>query len=173
MTPVVTPKHQLFVVKDEHRFSCAHMTLFPDGTKERLHGHNYHVAVAVGWEHSERFLDLSRIKAVLVELCEELREHLLMPAGSASVQVLHRDEQSTEMLVCGKRYVIPSDEVLWLPLDNIVVEELARYLWERLSEVLCDDLLATGVNTMTVSVTEASGQGASYESRPEMRSPCL
>ena len=162
-------QHRLFVEKEEHRFSCAHMTLFPDGTKERLHGHNYQVAVAIGWENELGFFDLSCLKAALANLCIELREHLLMPARSPKVIVLDSDEHSTDMLVCHKRYVIPTEDVLWLPVENIVVEALAAYVWERLDKELHDDLITAGVDSMMVTVTEASGQGASYESSPGVR----
>ena len=30
--------------KEYLKFSCAHFLIFADGSKERLHGHNYHVA---------------------------------------------------------------------------------------------------------------------------------
>jgi hypothetical protein len=33
--------HRVLVAREQYKFSCAHMTVFPDGTKERLHGHNY------------------------------------------------------------------------------------------------------------------------------------
>jgi len=39
--------HRILIARAEHKFSCAHMTVFPDGTKERLHGHNYTIAVAI------------------------------------------------------------------------------------------------------------------------------
>ena len=177
----VTMCRRLFVAKDEHRFSCAHMTLFPDGTKERIHGHNYHVGVAIRWDVEARdreagdveaqdleagFVDLSLLKSAVEALCSQLREHLLMPSKSEKVAVVLRDELSTEMLVCGKRYVIPTDEVLWLPVENIVVEELAEYLWGRLDADLGATLVDARVSAMEVVVTEASGQGASYASSP-------
>ncbi len=165
MTPKAnSPQRKLFVAKDEHKFSCAHMTLFPDGTKERLHGHNYRVALSLEMPSEEiGFLDFANVKMVLNELCSELREHLLMPADSSSVHVTSRDDTSTEMMVCGKRYVIPTEEVLWLPVSNVVVELLAEYLWQRVFDGLGADLARTGVMTMGVTVTEAPGQGATYE----------
>lgn len=161
------PRRRLFVAKDEHKFSCAHMTLFPDGTKERLHGHNYRLAVAVEFSPGqEGFLDFARVKAVLSNLCLELREHLLMPDSASEVQILRRDEESTEMRVCGKRYVLPSDEILWLPMDNVMVETLAQYFWERIEGELRSDLAAAGVDLLEVTVTEAPGQGASHRGAP-------
>ena len=35
------------VDKQDFRFSAAHFLIFPDGSAERLHGHNYRVAVEV------------------------------------------------------------------------------------------------------------------------------
>ena len=40
-------KHRIVIAREQYKFSCAHMTVFPDGTKERLHGHNYTIAVAL------------------------------------------------------------------------------------------------------------------------------
>ena len=39
--------HRIRVGKDSHKFAAAHMTVFPGGTKERLHGHNFQVHVTV------------------------------------------------------------------------------------------------------------------------------
>ena len=36
---------RIHIARPEFKFSCAHMTVFPDGSKERLHGHNYIVVV--------------------------------------------------------------------------------------------------------------------------------
>ena len=37
-------KHRISIAREQYKFSCAHMTVFADGTKERLHGHNYTIA---------------------------------------------------------------------------------------------------------------------------------
>ena len=161
MSPRVAFSRRLFVVKDEHKFSCAHMTLFPDGTKERLHGHNYRVNLSVELPSEEvGFLDFARVKQVLSALCLELREHVLMPDEAPEVNVVSRTELSTELLACGKRYVLPTDEVIWLPMPNVVVEHLAEYFWRRIANALETDFVGAGVLAMDVTVTEAPGQGA-------------
>ena len=38
---------KIHIRKDNLKFSAAHMTVFPDGSKEGLHGHNYEVELAV------------------------------------------------------------------------------------------------------------------------------
>ena len=155
---------RLFVAKDEHKFSCAHMTIFADGTKERLHGHNYHAsaAVEISPEQPGVMLDFAIVKQALSTLCAELREHLLIPARHPSVRVVQEQHGELELLVCGRRYVVPADEVLLLPVGNLVVEELAEYLWHRVEDALRSELLATGVVSLEVTVTESPGQGATW-----------
>ena len=155
---------KLFVSKDEHKFSCAHMTLFPDGTKERLHGHNFRLGMAVELVPNapDRLLDFAKIKAVLAALAAELREHLLVPTQTDAVVIVSRDADTTELTICGKRYVIPSDEIRLLPVPNVVVEHLAQYLWARAVAQVGPELSDAGVCRVELTVTEAPGQGATY-----------
>ena len=44
------------IAKDYLKFSAAHFLIFPDGTAERLHGHNYKVFVDVHTELNEHGL---------------------------------------------------------------------------------------------------------------------
>jgi 6-pyruvoyltetrahydropterin/6-carboxytetrahydropterin synthase len=151
------------VSKDEHRFSCAHMTLFPDGTKERLHGHNFQLSVAVDLPAFETsaMLDFGRVKGVLSELCEQLREHVLLPGSSRALRVLRSDAREVELEICSKRYVLPADEVILLPVENVVVETLAAHLWGEVARRLAPELERARARSLEVTVTEAAGQGAS------------
>ncbi len=154
--------HRLFVGKDVHKFSAAHMTVFPDGTKERLHGHNFQVSVAVDLLGDDPdLLDFALLKQALQDQCDAWRERLLLPARSEQLEVLRQDSE-LEFRLCGKRYVVPSEEALLLPARNVVVESLARLfahaLLARLEGALRPDL----VSEMHVTVTESAGQGATY-----------
>jgi hypothetical protein len=46
----------ILIDKEYLKFSCAHFMIFPDGTKERLHGHNYHVTCEIDGQLSEHGL---------------------------------------------------------------------------------------------------------------------
>ncbi|MCU0690722.1 MAG: 6-carboxytetrahydropterin synthase [Polyangiaceae bacterium] len=154
---------KLFVAKDEHKFSCAHMTIFADGTKERLHGHNFRVAVAVTIEAGTReLLDFARLKCALAGHCARLREHLLIPTLHPAVEILRREVDEIELRVSGRRYVLPADEVMLLPVANVVVEALAAYLWVSLEQELREVLMRSRARVLEVTVTEAPGQGATY-----------
>jgi 6-pyruvoyltetrahydropterin/6-carboxytetrahydropterin synthase len=155
---------RIAVAKDEHKFSCAHMTVFADGSKERMHGHNFHVSAAVELPSDEAapLLDFARVKAELAALCAELKEHLLLAARCPQLTVLRHDAAEIELMLCNQRYVLPACDVLLLPVDNIVVERLAAYLWTRVAEALRHDLQQAGALSLEVSVTESPGQGATW-----------
>lgn len=142
------------------------MTIFPDGTKERLHGHNFRMAASVELPASPSapMLDFARVKAVLAELCAELREHLLLPANAPQLRILRSDDRELEFELCGARYLSPAPDVLLLPMTNVVVEQLAHYLWQRVASALRQELLDAGAIRLEVTVTEAPGQGASWSS---------
>ncbi|MFN0245584.1 MAG: 6-pyruvoyl trahydropterin synthase family protein [Kofleriaceae bacterium] len=153
--------HQITIARSEHKFSCAHMTVFPDGTKERLHGHNYTVSVAIDVERVDfaSMIPFAVIKDAIRELCKEWKERVMIATTNPFV-VIVRDDTELEVTVCGARYVFPRGDVLLLPIDNISAESLAAHtaalLRARLSVVL-----PAHVTTLTSTVEESPGQGAS------------
>ena len=60
------------VQKEYFNFAAAHFLIFPDGSKERLHGHNYRVYVEIEGELSEHGLviDFKLVKPVVKELLD-------------------------------------------------------------------------------------------------------
>ncbi len=140
------------------------MTVFPDGSKERLHGHNFNVNVAldlgaVGIEH---LLDLGIVKKHVDALCREWNEHLLIGELCPALVIVRRDEHEVELTLCGKRYVAPAEDVLFLPLDNIIVENLSIEFARRLAERLAPALHGGQVTGLEVDVREARGQGGTF-----------
>jgi len=152
--------HRIRIARAEHKFSCAHMTVFPDGTKERLHGHNYTVAIELEVERIEiaSMIPFAPIKAALAELCAAWKEHVLLATRNPWFTVV-RDDHELEFTLCGERYVVPRRDALLLPIDNISVEALAAHV----ASVLHDKLAAAlpQVRTLEVTIEESPGQGAS------------
>jgi len=153
--------HRIRIARAEHKFSCAHMTVFPDGTKERLHGHNYTVALELEVERVdlEAMIPFAPIKAAMSALCSGWKEHLLLAAGNPHFTIV-RDADELEFTLCGGRYVVPRSDALLLPIDNISVEALAAHV----AGILRDQLLAfTTPHAVALDVTieESPGQGAS------------
>ena len=137
------------------------MTVFPDGTKERLHGHNYTVALAIELSRIdfESMIPFAPIKAAIGELCAELKERVLVATKNPHY-VLVRDDNELEFKLCGERYVLPRQDALLLPIDNISVEALASHIATRLLERLTV-LDASYVKALEVTIEEYPGQGAS------------
>lgn len=137
------------------------MTVFPDGTKERLHGHNYTLAIAIDVEKIDlaSMIPFSPIKTALGELCAAWKEHVLLASKNPHFEVI-RDGAELEFTLCGDRYVLPRQDVLLLPIDNISVEALAAHIAELLAESI-KVLDAPQVITIEVTVEESPGQGAS------------
>lgn len=158
-------RHRVVVAREQYKFSCAHMTVFPDGTKERLHGHNYQVG-AVLELHDVAFaqmLPFAPIKDALAALCKEFRERVLLAERNPFYEPVRDDGGEFELRLCGKRYVFPREDVLLLPIDNVAVEGLAAYLVDRLVDALRPSLPPGVVHAIEVSVHESPGQGAACQ----------
>lgn len=154
--------HRIFVGRDAHKFSAAHITVFPDGTKERLHGHNFGVRVAIDLKDIafSSFLDFGVVKRAVDAQCREWNECLLLAEKCPYLEIQKRTDEELELRICGKRYVIPADEVLFLPVENVVVEALAvAFAGALLKRMVLGRDLVSGIE---VEVTESPGQGAIY-----------
>jgi len=156
-------KHRIVIAREQYKFSCAHMTVFPDGTKERLHGHNYTVAVAIAVDKVElaAMLPFTPIKAALAELCAMYKERVLLAEHNPHFEIVS-DEGELEFRLCGQRYVLPHGDALLLPIDNISVEALAAHIAQILKTKIAA-LAAPHVRSLEVTVEESPGQGASCE----------
>src|SRR4051794_14892380 len=115
---LVAVKHRIAIARDQYKFSCAHMTVFPDGTQERLHGHNYTIAIALEVDRIElaAMIPFSSIKAALAELCAEWKERVLIARRNPWLAIV-RDDTELELTLCGERYVFPRGDVLLVPID--------------------------------------------------------
>ena len=155
--------HRIHVSRAEHKFSCAHMTVFPDGRKERLHGHNYTVGVALelGAIGFEQLIDFSLIKRAVAALCAEWRERTLIAGKSPRLERLERRAGEVELVLCGRRYVLPEEDVLVLPVDNTTTEALSALWADLLVERLAGALHGSVAVSLQVTIEESPGQGAS------------
>jgi len=71
---------EIVIAKERQKFACAHFTVFPDGTVERLHGHNYHLGVTVRGRHLAQGLlvPFQTMKAGVAALCDAWDEHVFV-----------------------------------------------------------------------------------------------
>lgn len=158
----MSASYRIEVARELFKFSCAHMTVFPDGTKERLHGHNYMMAVTVELRDIafDRMIPFERIKQAGAALCQAWKEHLLLAERNPHFELVRDTGQEIEFRLCGDRYVVPRRDVVLLPIDNVATEPLAAHaadlLIARLGPVLRPDV----VTAFELGITESPGQGA-------------
>jgi 6-pyruvoyltetrahydropterin/6-carboxytetrahydropterin synthase len=153
--------HRIRIARAEHKFSCAHMTVFADGTKERLHGHNYTVAATLEVERIDlpAMIPFAPIKAAIADVCRAWKERVLL-AEKNPFFVVVRDAAELEFTLCGERYVLPRHDALLLPIDNISVEALAAHV----AALLRDEIVRLAVPqaiALEVAIEESPGQGSS------------
>lgn len=163
MTAPAPRSHRIVVAREQYKFSCAHMTVFPDGTKERLHGHNYQVSAVLELSDVSfaSMIPFAPIKEALAAICLGFRERVLLAERNPFYEKVRDDGAELEIRLCGQRYVMPREDALLLPIDNIAVEPLAAHFADLLLARLRGALPPGIVTAIEVSVHESPGQGAS------------
>ena len=150
----------LELFKENMKFSAGHFTIFGPDKRERLHGHNFTVAVAITSEVGEDGLvsDYGVLKRRLVEICDEWNEIFLLPGRSRH---LHISEDDTHVVVtfAGEQITFPKGDVLILPLVNVTLEELSRLFLEKVRGLLVETR-HTGIRALEVKVFSGPGQSA-------------
>lgn len=147
------------IEKDYLKFSAAHFLIFPDGTAERLHGHNYKVYVDLHTELDEHglVLNFQEIKPLTRELCDELDEHLLIP-GEHPVLTSEPKDEHYEIRYKERYYLVPREEVIILPISNSSAENLASWFGRTLRERIAKRWPDLAVKQLSVGVEETPGQ---------------
>lgn len=157
------------VDKEYLKFSAAHFLIFPDGSAERLHGHNYRVTVALEARLSPHglVLDFQHIKPLVRELVDELDERWLVPAEHPELRATPRPDGVIEVRYRERYYAAPADDVLLLPLNNTSAENLAALLARRLLERLRARHPDLEVRVLVLSVEETPGQRGVFRHEAE------
>jgi 6-pyruvoyltetrahydropterin/6-carboxytetrahydropterin synthase len=150
---------RLHVVTDPDRLYFAHMTVYPGGRKERLHGHNFRIFLDIDLVDGSfaAMFDLDIARRALDAICARWKERLLLPAKNPYFELV-RDDAELEFRLCGARYVVPRDEAVVVPIENVSVEGVA----EHVADLLAQELAALrAVSGIEVRVEELPGIGAS------------
>ncbi|MCB1033536.1 MAG: 6-carboxytetrahydropterin synthase, partial [Acidobacteria bacterium] len=145
---------------EDFKFSAAHFTLFPDGSAELLHGHNYQVAVEVeGGSLNELGLlcDFAALKTEIRRCCARMDSRTLIPLRSSEL-VVRTEDGSVDVTYRDRHYRLPLRDVLLLELTNTTIELLAAMLWQELAP----HLEGSRVRELGVSVAETAGQSCWY-----------
>ena len=157
-------RYKVRVTKDELVFCSGHFITFAGGQCERVHGHNYRVAVEVedDLDENEYVFDFIALKGLTKAIVDELDHRMLLPTRSSWIR-LEEDGASNWRACYQDRYwSFPRDECVLLPVANTTAELLADYIATRLRS----DFDLGGLPTprvLRVEVEESFGQSAEVE----------
>ena len=159
------PEHyHIRLAKEHHVFSAAHFITFNGNVCERLHGHNYAVAVEIHGPLDENHyvVDFIAARDCLRAILDELEHRMLLPDSHSLIKVAGDD---AEVLVTfgDRRWIFPRGDCVILPVANTTAELLARYIGGRLLDAL-KQRTGTRPERISVAVDENHGQWGVWES---------
>ena len=144
------------------RFSACHF--IPDHPKcGCLHGHTYAVSVKLEGELKGEFIiDFETIKGIVNRICDRLDHKVLIAEKDPRLLIKKSDSVSIEIIKSKKRYVLPSEDIIFLPTRSASAEDLCQYFTTNIKTAL-DSSGVDNINKITVRVDEGIGQGAGCE----------
>jgi len=157
-------RYRVRVTKDHLVFSAAHFITFNGNICERLHGHNWRVAVEVAGPLDENsyVFDFIALRDATQRLANELDHHVLLPTQHSAIHVT-ADEHEVTATFEKRRWVFPREDCVLLPVANTTAELIARWLAGRLKEAIRQHPGGKQLESIRVEVEENFGQWAIYE----------
>lgn len=142
------------------RFSACHF--IPNHPKcGCLHGHTYAISVRLEGEQVGDFIiDFERVKGIVNELCDRLDHRVLIAENDPRLRIGKTKEISIEIIESKKRYVLPSEDVVFLPTASVSAEDLCKYFTSGIAKALRG---VDNIKKIHVRVDEGIGQGAGCE----------
>ncbi|MBN1591428.1 MAG: 6-pyruvoyl tetrahydropterin synthase family protein [Pirellulales bacterium] len=155
------------VAQDDLVFSAAHFITLDARQCERLHGHNYRVAVTVQapLDDSQCVLDFHALHRLTRELIEPLDHRILLPTEHPTIQISESDTQ-VEVSWTARRWVFPRAECILLAMSNTTAESLAQWLGHQLVDAL-EKTLGFVPQAVRVELEETTGHSAFFDWRAD------
>ncbi|VVB54845.1 Dihydroneopterin monophosphate aldolase [uncultured archaeon] len=144
------------------RFSACHF--IPNHPKcGCLHGHTYAISVRIeGEQKGEFIIDFETVKGIVNRICDRLDHKILIAEKDPRLVIKKSDSVSIGIIDSKKKYVLPLEDIMFLPTNSVSAEDLCKYFTSNLAK----NLKASGVDNITkihVRVDEGIGQGAGCE----------
>ena len=152
------------VTKDHLVFSAAHFITFNGNICERLHGHNWRVAVEVSGPLDENsyVFDFIALRDATQKLVSDLDHRVLLPTDHPAIRVVADDREVTATFE-SRRWLFPREDCVLLPVRNTTAELIARWMAFQLREVLRQHSGGPLLQSLQVEIEENFGQWAVCE----------
>jgi len=163
-TAVPQPRYKVRVTKDELVFSSGHFITYMGDQCERIHGHNYRVAVEVedDLDVNHYVFDFIALRDLTREITAELDHRMLLPTESHLIKLEEDGPKNWRARHQDRYWSFPREECVLLPIANTTTELLAYYIAGRLR----DALTARNIKLprlVRIEVEENFGQTAEVE----------
>ena len=142
------------------RFSACHF--IPNHPKcGCLHGHTYAISVRIeGQQVGDFIIDFEMVKKIVNEICDRLDHRVLIAEKDPRLRIGKTKEVSVEIIESNKRYVLPLEDVVFLPTTSVSAEDLCKYFSTWIAKALRG---VDNIGKIHVRVDEGIGQGAGCE----------
>lgn len=147
------------VTKDSLVFSAGHFITFDGDHCERVHGHNYRVAVEVvgDLDINGYVFDFLALRDQTRAIVDELDHRMLLPSRSQLIRVEEDPPGNLKAIYKERFWSFPKDECVVLPMDNTTAELIADYIGVRLRDSWVKSKTPLP-RSMKVEVEECFGQ---------------
>ncbi len=144
------------------RFSACHF--IPNHPKcGCLHGHTYAISVRIEGEQAGEFIiDFEQVKGIVNDICDRLDHRVLIAEKDPRLWIEKKGSVSIEIIESKKKYVLPSEDVVFLPTKSVSAEDLCKYFTSGIAKALKSNG-ADNITKIHVRVDEGIGQGAGCE----------
>lgn len=156
----MSQSYRIRLDKEHHVFAAAHFITFAGDICERLHGHNYRVAVEIAGPLDENsyVVDFIAARDELRAITDELDHRMLLPKSHPLIKVVADAKEVTATFTPdGRRWIFPLGDCVILPVPNTTAELLARWIGEQLLGRL-EARLGWKPAWLEVAVDENNGQ---------------
>ncbi len=162
MMPMPAERYTVRVSKDYLVFCAGHFITYDGDQCERLHGHNYRVAVELDGDldANHYVFDFIAFKRLTQAITDSLDHRMLLPTKSDLIRVEER-EGSVHVRSGERRWMFPREDCVLLPIANTTAELLGQYIGQRLLESLRREKKHEP-QAFQVEVEESFGQSATY-----------
>lgn len=154
--------YRVRVTKDHLTFCSGHFITYEGNCCERLHGHNYRVAVEVAGplDDNHYVFDFIALKKITMQISDELDHRMMLPTKSRFIRV-ETEKDQVDVRFENKRWSFPLEDCVLVPIENTTAELLAKYIAGRIKTTLASEYRYTPAS-LTVEVEESDGQSAFY-----------
>ncbi len=144
------------------RFSACHF--IPNHPKcGCLHGHTYAVSVRIeGEQIGEFIIDFEMVKGIVNRICDRLDHKVMIAEKDPRLRIEKKNGVSIEIAESKKRYLLPLEDVAFLPTTSVSAEDLCKYLTSEVAKALKSNGV-DNIKKLHVRLDEGIGQGAGCE----------